>query len=174
MSYLPDPPVIETENLILRPPELRDEEGSVTFQMSDRSRYVGGPVTHRKAWFGFASEIGHWVIRGYGSFAVIRKGEDRCLGLVGPWFPGGWPEREIGWLIWEEAEGKGIAHEAALAARAWAYDHLGWTTAVSYIEPENTRSIRLAERLGAVLDTDAEPLDPEDVVYRHPGPEAVA
>ena len=171
MTLVPNPPVIETENLILRLPEPCDAEGSIAFRTSERSRFVGGPDSARMAWSNFASELGHWAIRGYGSFAVTRKGEDRCLGLIGPWFPGGWPEQEIGWLIWEEAEGKGVAYEAALATRAWAYEHLCWTTAVSYIEPDNHRSIRLAERLGAVRDESAVPLDPEDLVYRHPAPE---
>ncbi|MEO1491568.1 MAG: GNAT family N-acetyltransferase [Pseudomonadota bacterium] len=164
-------PVIETERLILRRPTPEDQAGSIAFMMSDRSQFVGGPMTRHKAWFAFASELGHWEIHGYGSFAVTVRGDDTCLGLIGPWFPGGWPEHEIGWLIWPEAEGTGFAYEAALATRAWAYRELGWQTAVSYIDPGNTRSIALAERLGAVRD-DAAPrgVDAEDLVYRHPAP----
>ena len=58
-----------------------------------------------------------------------------------------------------------------MAARAHAYGALGWTTAVSYIDPQNARSIRVAERMGAKLDPDAVPMDPGDLVYRHPAPE---
>ena len=43
--------------------------------------------------------------------------------------------------------------------------------AVSYIDPKNLDSIRLAERLGAVKDPDAETIDGNDAVYRHPSPE---
>ena len=32
-----------------------------------------------------------------------------------------------------------------MAARAWAYDTLGWKTAVSYIDRPNHRSIALAD-----------------------------
>ena len=39
--------------------------------------------------------------------------------------------------------------ETALAARAFAYETLGWTTAISLIAPDNGPSKRLAERLGA-------------------------
>jgi RimJ/RimL family protein N-acetyltransferase len=88
----------------------------------------------------------------------------------------GWPEKEIGWSVWApEAEGKGLAFEAAQAARAWAYGTLGWTTAVSYIDPANARSIALARRLGATRDPEAPLIDgytPENtLVFRHPAPE---
>ncbi|MFD2205828.1 hypothetical protein [Kiloniella antarctica] len=38
---------------------------------------------------------------------------------------------------------------------------------MSYIAPENHRSIKLAERLGAVLDTQGKAADHGDLVYRH-------
>ena len=165
-------PVLETERLVLRGPKAADAEGYVAFMMSKRSEYVGGHVARDKAWRYFTNEIGHWLIRGFGSWAVTAKGKDTCLGYVGPWCPEGWPEGEIGWVIWEEAEGRGIAHEAALAARVWTYDTLGWTTAVSYIDRPNHRSIRLAERLGCVRDrAAATPAGEDCLVYRHPGPE---
>jgi RimJ/RimL family protein N-acetyltransferase len=57
--------------------------------------------------------------------------------------------------------------------RAHAFRDLGWTTAVSYIDPDNARSIALAERLGAVRDRGArQPVfDKPCLVYRH-SPEA--
>jgi RimJ/RimL family protein N-acetyltransferase len=66
--------------------------------------------------------------------------------------------------------------EAAACARDHAFGVLGWKTAVSYIAPANTRSIRLAERLGAVRDPQAPrfPGEAEVLVYRHPTPEVSA
>jgi len=170
-----DIPILETERLILRGPEPRDCAAFVDFFMSDRARYVGGPLTRGKAWRTFALEIGHWRMRGFGMWAVTMRGSDDSLGLVGCWFPEGWPEKEIGWIMWRDAEGKGIAHEAALAARDHAYGVLGWPTAVSYIDQPNARSIRLAERLGAARDDAAQcPDGPEPcLVYRHPGSEVL-
>jgi len=49
-----------------------------------------------------------------------------------------------------EHAGRGYAHEAAVAAIDYAIDLLGWTDIAHHIDPANTRSIRLAERLGAV------------------------
>ena len=49
---------------------------------------------------------------------------------------------------------------------------LGWTTAVSYIDRDNARSIALARRIGCTEDPDAVASDPEDFVFRHPAPGA--
>ena len=45
----------------------------------------------------------------------------------------------------------GAAAEAAAAVRDHARTHLGWKTAVSYIDLDNARSIALARRLGAAV-----------------------
>ncbi|TMV69267.1 GNAT family N-acetyltransferase, partial [Thioclava sp. BHET1] len=82
--------------------------------------------------------------------------------------------REMGWSLWSaEGEGRGYAREAARAVIAHAFGPLGWDTAVSYIAPDNARSIALAERLGAIRDDSAaHPGDTPCLVYRHPKPEA--
>ena len=163
---------LETEHLVLRPPQAADGEAYVDFFLSDRARYVGGQAANRyQAWKTFAMEAGHWHLYGYGPWAVTRKGSDIAIGSVGCWHPDGFPERELGWIVWGDAEGTGIAFEAATAARAHDYRAHGVTTLVSYIDPRNARSIRLAERLGAVLDPNAVSSDPEDLVYRHPSPQ---
>ena len=62
---------------------------------------------------------------------------------------------------------------AAAAARDHAFGALGWETAVSYIDPDNIRSVALAERLGARHDPEARgPGENSCLVYRHPRPEA--
>ena len=107
-------------------------------------------------------------------WAVTLRGDNDCVGLVGPWTPPDWPETEIGWMMFDPAiEGTGIATEAAAAAVKHAYDVLGWQTAVSYIAHTNARSIRLAEKLGAKLDVGAKAPTPETLVYRHPVPKGV-
>lgn len=169
-----DIPEIETERLILRGPKPGDWEADAEFRTSERSCFVGGPSTRMAAWRGFAARWGHWAIRGFGMFTVTRKGSDAALGVVGPLFPEGWAEPELGWIVYPQAERQSIAYEAALACRRYAYGTLGWTTAISYIDPENTRSRALAERLGCTLDPDVpHPFDGPCMVYRHPIPEAL-
>lgn len=168
---------LTTDRLALRQPTAADWEPAAAFMTSPRAEYVGGSSDRGAVWRSFAHVVGHWVLRGYGMFVFCEKGDARPLGMVGPFFPESWAEPEIGWSVWSPAhEGKGYAHEAALAARRFAYDRLGWTTAISYIDPSNTRSIRLAERLGATVDPAvAHPFgDAPCTVYRHPGPEALA
>ncbi|AVO36838.1 GNAT family N-acetyltransferase [Pukyongiella litopenaei] len=174
---LADTPVLETERLILRAPGPQDWPAWRAMMASDRSRYIrSGDMDDGKAWRAFGHVIGHWVLREWGNFVFTARGDDTALGMAGPWFPEGWPEREIGWSVWTpQAEGKGFAFEAATAARGYAYDVLGWDTAVSYIDPANARSIALAERLGAVRDPQAAaPGDAPCLVYRHPGADRLA
>lgn len=165
-------PVIETERLILRAPQSGDWPAWADFAVDERARFVGGPLDRDKAWRAFGHVIGMWVMRGFGTFVITPKNGGAPLGMCGPWYPEGWPEREIGWTLWSaEAEGKGYAFEAARAAIRHAFGALGWNTAVSYIAPGNARSIALAERLGARRD-DAAPLPGIEpcLVFRHPAP----
>ncbi len=160
---------LETERLVLRRLAAGDADGYVAFCRSRRARFAGGVRSAAAAWRDFAAELGHWALRGYGMFAVTeRGGDDTCLGIVGPWYPEGWPEREVGWLMWAGAEGKGYAAEAARACLAHAFGPLGWDSAVSYIDENNARSIALAEKLGATLDAGAATPSADTLVYRHP------
>lgn len=177
MIALAPTPTLETGRLILRAPHGDDYEPWATFATSDRARHIGGPHDRPGAWRAWGHVIGHWAMRGYGMFVFAdRTAPDAPLGMAGPWYPEGWPEREIGWTLWSGAgEGKGLAREAAEAARAHAFGPLGWDTAVSYIHPDNARSVALAERLGATRDRAAPCPDGKTcLVYRHPKPEARA
>jgi len=168
-------PAVQAARLSLRQLSASDWDAYRDFYMSDRARAVGGPRDLGKTWRGFAASLGHWEIHGFGMWAVTLKDSDTAVGIVGAWYPADWPEKEIGWMIFDaNLEGTGIAHEAATAAITHAYHTLGWKTAVSYIAPDNARSIALAERLGAQLDPDARIPRPDDpcLVYRHPAPEA--
>lgn len=159
---------LETENLILRKPLADDWDDFYAFCLSDRSIGIGGPFSHKIAWRMFAAEIGHWEIRGFGMFVVTTKDSDMALGLVGPWHPDDWPEPELAWMVWGNTEGKGMAFEAASAVRDFAFNILGWKTAVSYIDKGIDRSATLAKRLGAKLDPNApRPEGSNCDVYRH-------
>jgi len=169
-----DPPVtIRTERLILRQPVADDWEPALAFMTSPRAEFMSIDPNPAEVWASFAHVIGHWVLRGYGMFVYCDRDTGRALGMAGPLFPVGWAEPEIGWSVWSEAdEGKGYAHEAAMACRRHVYDHLGWTTAISYIHPANTRSISLARRMGAIEDPSVSfPFDGPCTVFRHPGPQ---
>ncbi len=171
MIALTGTPVLHTERLTLRAPCPADWPQWLAYFATERSQLSGGPLADDRAWRAFCHHIGHWVMRGYGSFIVTRKGSDTAIGLIGPYHPIDWPEAELGWALWNVAdEGKGLAYEAAAAARDHVFRDLGWPTAVSYIDPTNARSAALAKRLGAVLDPAARGPHPDDFVFRHPAP----
>jgi RimJ/RimL family protein N-acetyltransferase len=168
-------PTLETERLRLRPNRPADFEANAAFYASDRARLRGGQKSRGEAWILFAAEIGHWALRGYGFWAVEEKASGANCGQVGLWNPEGWPAPEVGWLVWAEHEGKGIAYEAACRARDYAYEDRGWPAVASCISDGNTRSIRLAERMGARLGRRI-PREgrPDSLVYLHPQPGAAA
>ncbi|MEM9579172.1 MAG: GNAT family N-acetyltransferase [Pseudomonadota bacterium] len=166
-------PVLETRRLILRGPEAEDYPDFKATFSSYRSRFMGGPLNAYEAWMLYAAEIGHWDIRGFGMWMIHDRTTDETLGMAGGWQPAKWPEREIAWIIWPNVSGHGYALEATHAARQFFYQQRGWEGAVSYIDPKNLDSIRLAERLGAVKDPGAPTIDGSDAVYRHPSPAAL-
>lgn len=164
-------PIIETERLRLRPHRVEDFEALAAFFTTERSHFVGGPLDRRGAWLSFASDVGQWVLLGFGAWAIDHRETGIYMGQIALNHPAHFPEREIGWLLWDGLEGCGYAYEAALAVRNFAYGTLGWQTLVSYIDPENDRSISLAKRLGASLEAGAPtPNNDPCLVFRHPSP----
>lgn len=145
-------PTLETGRCILRAPKVSDLDIHAEFRASERARMVGGPNTRAWSFDQLSGVIGHWQMRGYGRWIVADKITDAPLGLVGLFFPEDWPEPEIGWQVYANAEGRGIGHEAAVAARNYAYDVLGWTTVISLIRTDNLRSQALAKRMGCRPD----------------------
>lgn len=166
-------PTLKTGRLVLRAPELGDFAPYAAFFASDRAELERGRRDRAGAWKEFSAVAGQWLLRGYGGFSIEDRATGAYLGEAGVFHEDCYPEPEIGWMVVSAAEGKGIAHEAALAVRRWAYDMLRLETLVSYVDPRNARSIRLAERLGATRDDVAPRPNPGDLVYRHPGPEAL-
>jgi len=167
------PPTLTTDRLTLRPLGEADFPALAAFYEDDRSKFVGGPKRPDETWRILACEIGHWSLRGYGRFGVEETASRAFVGVVGPWNPHGWPEPELGWDLMNGFEGRGYATEAAKAARDYAYDSLGWTTAISLVADGNDGSAAVAERLGATWERHFE----HEVfgtmnVYRHPAPEA--
>ncbi len=169
-------PTLTTERLTLRGPVPSDFEPlAAFFANGDYSWGFGGPLTRNEAWRWFASLIGHWALRGYGFWFITETASDTVIGMAGIWEPEGWPEPELGWVMFEGSEGKGYAFEAALAARKYAYEVFGLSALSSNIMPGNTRSVALAERLGAHHESTYENVSHgTEMLYRHPGPTAQA
>lgn len=140
---------------------------------SPRSAHMGGPYDLRGAWGMFCHDIACWSLYGHGALMIDLVATGECVGQVGinagPLFP----ERELGWLLYEGFEGRGYVTEAAAALRGWAFAELGVDNLVSYIDPANLRSIAVAKRLGAFADPSAPVQDAGDLVFRHRPPVSV-
>lgn len=165
-------PVLETGRLVLREPREADLPAMVAFAESPRSEFLGGKVDRRTVWRYLLSNIGHWALRGYGFYSVDTKDGD-FIGRVGVIYHDGWDEPELAWHLFDGYEGKGYAHEAALAARADYHARISAQPPISYIAIRNMRSEALALRLGAMRErTVVEPVHGDYHVYRHPVPSA--
>ncbi len=160
-------PCLETERLILRAQTPDDWAPYFDLMQSSRSSGMGGPFTMAEAWGLFCHDLAQWSLFGHGALMLQEKSSSACVGQVGINHGPLFPECELGWLVYASAEGKGYAFEAAQRFRDWAFETRKLQTLVSYIDEDNIRSRRLAERLGAVLDMAAPRNNPADLVYRH-------
>ncbi len=162
--------VLHTPRLTLRQPLPKDIPASIAFWSSPRSHMMGGPWTAEETAAEFQGLLDQWAKHGFSLFTVTRKGSDDGIGGIGPFYPDTHPEPELGWSLWNAAdEGQGLAYEAAIAARDWFFATTAFRTAVSYTDPQNHRSHRLCERMGAVVDRAApNPYgDEPTLTYRH-------
>jgi len=142
--------VLETERLTLRPIAMEDfPRWAEMMADPEAARFLGGPQPAATAWRGFMTMAGAWSLTGVSMFSVIERETGLWLGRIGPWRPEGWPGTEVGWGLHPDAQGKGYGVEAATAAIDYAFDVLGWMDVIHCIDPQNTPSQRLAERLGS-------------------------
>lgn len=162
--------ILETERLLLRPFRPADidpyAEMCADSEVMEFLNATGSPISRADAWRQLAMYLGHWELRGFGTWAVEERGTGAFVGRVGLHFPEGWPDRELGWTIARKFWGRGYASEAARAAIAHAFGTLGWTHLVSLIHPNNHRSARLAERLGYHVHGAAEVVGLRLTMYR--------
>lgn len=150
----PQAPTLTTDRLTLGPLTMAHFEAFAA--------YTGGE--RRAVWDNCAANAGQWALRGYGPFWVSETATGAPVGRVGMWHPITYDRPELAWTVYPAFQGSSIAHEAALAARAWATAH-GLPALVSYIAPDNARSVALAQRLGA---TQIDPRADGALTYLHP------
>lgn len=122
-------------------------------------------MSRAEAWRNMAMILGHWQLRGYGTWAVEEQATNDFVGRVGFMYPEGWPGFELGGVLGRSHWGKGFATEAGSAALKYAFEELGRDHVISLIHPENEASIRVAQRLGQELEGRTELLEREVLIY---------
>ncbi len=147
---------IETPRLILRPHSLSDFEDCAAM-WADPSivRHIAGkPSTREESWSRLARYAGHWQLMGFGYWTVRDKRSGRFIGDVGfsefrrditPRFEG---TPEGGWVLAGWAHGQGFATEAMIAALDSLERLFPVPRTVCMIAPENSASLRVADKLG--------------------------
>lgn len=145
--------ILETSRLILRPFQPDDAEVlQAVLGDAEVMRFSVSGVMN-------LDQIQGWLDRqiagrekyGYGMNAAIEKNSKQLIGFCGLCVfedLDGQREDEIGYRLARAWWGKGLATEAAIATRDYGFDQIGLNRLVCIIEPENIRSIRVAERVG--------------------------
>jgi len=142
-------PTLETERLLLRAWRESDLEALASmFADPEVTRFLGPPLARNDTWRSLAAMIGHWVLRGFGMWAVERKSDSALLGRVGVWRPEGWPGTEVVWTLGRQYWGQGYATEAARASIDFGFRTCPVPKLISLIDPENRASQNVASGSG--------------------------
>ena len=149
-------PVLETARLKLRGHGLPDFISCAARWADPQvTQFIGGkPLTGEESWARLLRYVGHWSLLGFGYWVIEEKETGKFVGEVGfadykrdlqPSLDG---IPEIGWVLCSQEQGKGYATEAVRAATAWGDVHFLPGKTACIIHPENTLSVRVAEKCG--------------------------
>jgi len=161
-------PTLQTDRLLLRIFRLEDFEPYAQMLADPEvQRYLGDgkPASRSEAWRSMAMLLGHWQLLGFGLWAVEERASGVLIGRIGLFNPEGWPGVELGWMLRRESWGQGLATEGARAALTYAFTELLQPHIISMIRPDNTASIRVAEKLGEQLEDRIEFRGDDALVY---------
>jgi RimJ/RimL family protein N-acetyltransferase len=146
------PAPIRTERLVLRKSEARDRAVVIELNASPEvSTYLGGPQPRAE----LERTVPETPGQRPGFFVVERDGAVIGTILLDPRNPEGPGYRRpeaggttLGYLFLPESWGHGYATEACTAALGWFAEALPGESVVLYTQTANTRSMRLAAKLG--------------------------
>jgi ribosomal-protein-alanine N-acetyltransferase len=149
-------PVLETERLILRKPEVRDIDEMYHYRSNpELMRYIPHRLAHSKEQVANAMNFIHGLIdKNEGiNWAITKKGDDKIIGMVGyvRFFLDHY-RAEIGYMLHTPHHGTGIAQEATQAAINYGFDVMGLHSIEAIINYENEASKRLVEKMGFTKD----------------------
>jgi [ribosomal protein S5]-alanine N-acetyltransferase len=151
--------VLQTERMVLRQMEMADVDDLMgIFSDPVAMRYY--PNTKSR------QEAEEWVRRvqvsyrdlGFGLWVAVLEDSGEFAGQCGLTVQEveGKEEVEIGYLFLRKFWGRGLATEAARAARDHGFNTLGCERLVSLIDPGNLASRRVAEKIGLTLEREVE------------------
>lgn len=143
--------ILETERCLIRETTEADvdafyriyAEPSVTAYMedlfADRDEQIDYIRQYRKNMYEFCD---------FGIWTVLLRETGEVIGRAGFALREGYEEPELGFLIGVPWQGKGVAMEVCEAILQYGAEELGFTKVQALVEPENTISVKLLQKLG--------------------------
>lgn len=155
--------LIETARLRLRPMTMADLDEFVALP------FATPPFDRQRAIARLHANEAEWKDRGQGILAILDRVSRRFVGRVALKY---WAQRDETWFgiaLHRDDWGRGFATEAGRACVAWGFRHLGIPYISAMIDPENTRAIKLVERLGMTRQRTLDFFNDSAVLYRVTG-----
>ena len=169
--------MLETERLILREFRRDDLDAfAATLGDPEVTRHLTGePMSREDSFRRLLLAAGQWPVLGMGMWAVEARAAGKVVGHCGffdmerDMQPSLLGEPEMGWIFDRSVHGQGIAREACEAALVWAEATLAAPSYPAIIAPDNAASMKLAEKLGFVRESDGVYKSEPIAVFRRPG-----
>jgi ribosomal-protein-alanine N-acetyltransferase len=156
--------ILETPRLVLRRQVIEDLDALWELYCDPEvTRHIpDAPKTREEA-----REELEWHMNGHprrpelGLWATVLKESGDFIGRCGllPWHIEGRDEVEVAYTIARRQWERGLGTEAAAAILRYGFDTLGLDRLICLIEPENTASQRVAQRIGMRLEQQLDGLD---------------
>ncbi len=149
--------ILETERLVLRHQVIQDLDALWALYCDPEiTRYIPDAPRSRAE----AKEELEWHMNGHprfpelGLWATIHRETGKFIGRCGllPWTIDSQQEVEVAYTIAREYWGQGLATEAANAILNYGFEKLSFSRLICLIDPENTPSQRVAEKIGMMLE----------------------
>lgn len=151
------PTRLDTEKLIVRKYAEGDGRGlHLLLERNDNHEFLRENVeevssikTEEEAEIKVRKHSAEWFARDRFVMGIWLKSDDKYVGEI--WIePKNWevPSFEIGWFLDRGYQGKGIATEAVRRSLAFLFNDLHAHKVIAITRDSNTRSCKLAERLG--------------------------
>jgi ribosomal-protein-alanine N-acetyltransferase len=158
--------ILETDRLLLR--RLVPDDLDALYALycdPEMRRYFPpeGASPDRTLTYEETKEELEWFLNGHprhpklGLWATILKENGAFIGRCGllPWTIDGQDEVEVAYMIDKAYWGRGLGSEAAQGIRDYAFDQLGLTRLVCFIDPQNNASAKVAQHIGMAFEREA-------------------
>lgn len=160
--------ILETKRLLFRHQVIEDlDDLWALYCNPEITKYIPDAPRSRDE----AKEELEWHMHGHpnypelGLWATIHKASGKFIGRCGllPWTIDGQREVEVACTIARPYWGQGLATEAARGILEYGFDQLRLSRLICLIDPENTASQGVAEKIGMTLERKADGIDGDNL-----------